>query len=240
MYNLAIIDDDETFLNILKDKLTHILFDIDMDYQMQAYNGPMDFLKTVESKHYDIVLLDIDMLELDGISLAKQLRTIHHPPIIIFVTSKEKYMRNAFGLNVFSFLVKENIDTELETIVTECIQYIDNNKSIILKTDEGLQHLHLDDIICIYSEDRKIKLITIFKTFQVYQETLTSLETKINSPHFICSNRGSIVNLKYVSNTSKGCITFEYSDHIEYISRDKMKSFDKKLMEYILKQRIYK
>lgn len=32
MYNLAIIDDDETFLNILKDKLTHILFDIDMDY----------------------------------------------------------------------------------------------------------------------------------------------------------------------------------------------------------------
>ena len=87
MYNLAIIDDDETFLNILKDKLTHILFDIDMDYQMQAYNGPMDFLKAIESKHYDIILLDIDMPELDGISLAKQLRTIHHPPIIIFVTS---------------------------------------------------------------------------------------------------------------------------------------------------------
>ena len=238
MYNLAIIDDDETFLNILKDKLTHILFDIDMDYQMQAYNGPMDFLKAIESKHYDIILLDIDMPELDGISLAKQLRT--HPPIIIFVTSKEKYMKSAFGLNVFSFLVKESIDTELEAIVTECIQYIDNNKSIILKIDEGLQHLHLDDIICIYSEDRKIKLITIFKTFQVYQETLTSLESKINSPHFICPNRGSIVNLKYISNASKGCITFEYSDHIEYISRDKMKSFDKKLMEYILKQRIYK
>ena len=93
MYNLAIIDDDETFLNILKDKLTHILFDIDMDYQMQAYNGPMDFLKAVGSKHYDIVLLDIDMPELDGISLAKQLRTIHYPPVIIFVTSKEKYMK---------------------------------------------------------------------------------------------------------------------------------------------------
>lgn len=240
MYNFAIIDDDETFLNILNNKLTHLLFSIDIDYQIQSYDKPTEFLKSIDNQTYDIIFLDIDMPKLDGISLAKKLRTIQHPPIIIFVTSKEKYMRNAFGLNVFSFLVKNSIDNELETILTECIQYIDNNKSIILKTDKGLQHFYIDDIICIYSEDRKIKLITFFEDYQVYQETLNSLEKKINSLQFIYPNRSSIVNLKYVSNTKKGCITFEYSDHIEYISRDKIKYFDKKLTEYILEQRIYK
>lgn len=50
MYNFALIDDDETFLSILNKKLTHSLFDIDIDYQIQSYVNPTDFVKSVENK----------------------------------------------------------------------------------------------------------------------------------------------------------------------------------------------
>lgn len=239
MYSFAILDDEEEFLKILENKLTHFLFDMDIDGQIIGYNDPSVFLEQVKSKKFDIILLDIDMPKLDGISLAKKLRNIKHSPIVIFVTSKEEFMPHAFGLNIFAFLIKNNLENELESTLKECLKCIEKNRKVIFKTNKGLCHMSTDDIICIYSEGRKIKLITYFDEYQIYQETLASINKKLNNHQFIYPNRGSIVNLGYVKNTKSGCVTLAKTEHIEYISRDKIKKFDRILTEFILQERAY-
>lgn len=240
MYNIGIVDDNQQFLDIIKNKVSYFLFDSHIDFKIYSYNLAYHLLESVKSLRFDIVLLDIDMPDIDGISLAKELRCLEHSPIIIFLTSKSNFMKDAFGLNVFAFITKNNIENELNMTLQECIKYISSNKSIILKTDKGKQVFYSDDIICVYIEDRKIKLITYLNTYQVYQETISSIYNKINHQDFVFANRSCFANLKYISNTNQGCITFLNTEHIEYISREKVKEFDQQLVEYISKQVLYK
>ena len=239
MYKFALVDDEIVFLKILDQKLSNILFEKHIEYHLSSFNQPTSFLKTLSQENYDIVFLDIDMPNENGIDIARRLRNIDHPPVVIFVTSKEKYMRDAFGMNVFAFIVKEKMNEELAPIMTDCLTYMGKNKGLILKTNQGLHRFYFNDIICVYSEDRKIQLITHLEVFQIYQETLGSIIQKLNHPQFVSPNRGSIVNLRYVSHTKKGCITLEHTDHKEYISRERVKEFDRIFTDYVLGQRIY-
>ena len=239
MYKFALVDDENMFLKILDQKLSNILFQKHVDYHLSSFNKAIDFLKTLSKENYDIVFLDIDMPDENGIDIAHRLRNLCHPPVVIFVTSKEKYMRDAFGMNVFAFIVKEKMNEELAPIMTDCLTYLEKNNGVTLKTNQGLHRFYFNDIICVYSEDRKIQLITYLEVFQIYQETLGSIIQKLNHPQFVSPNRGSIVNLRYVSNTRKGCITLEHTDHKEYISRERVKEFDRIFTDYVLGQRIY-
>ena len=148
-------------------------------------------------------------------------------------------MRDAFGMNVFAFIVKEKMNEELAPIMTDCLTYLEKNNGVTLKTNQGLHRFYFNDIICVYSEDRKIQVITHLEVFQIYQETLGSIIQKLNHPQFVSPNRGSIVNLRYVSHTKKGCITLEHTNHKEYISRERIKEFDRIFTNYVLGQRIY-
>lgn len=239
MYKFALVDDENVFLKILDQKLSNILFEKHIEYHLSSFNQSTAFLKTLSKENYDIVFLDIDMPDENGIDIAHRLRNLCHPPVVIFVTSKEKYMRDAFGMNVFAFIVKEEMDKELAPIMADCLTYMEKNKGLILKTNQGLHRFYFNDIICVYSEDRKIQLITHLEVFQIYQETLGSIAQKLNHPQFVSPNRGSIVNLRYVSNTRKGCVALEHTDHKEYISRERVKEFDRIFTNYVLGQRIY-
>ncbi|MDD6513505.1 LytR/AlgR family response regulator transcription factor [Sharpea azabuensis] len=239
MYKFALVDDEIVFLKILDQKLSNILFEKHIEYHLSSFNQPTSFLKTLSQENYDIVFLDIDMPNENGIDIARRLRNIDHPPVVIFVTSKEKYMRDAFGMNVFAFIVKEKMNEELAPIMTDCLTYLEKNNVVTLKTNQGLHRFYFNDIICVYSEDRKIQVITHLEVFQIYQETLGSIVQKLNHPQFVSPNRGSIVNLRNVSNTRKGCITLEHTNHKEYISRERIKEFDRIFTNYVLGQRIY-
>lgn len=239
MYKFALVDDENMFLKILDQKLSNILFQKHVDYHLSSFNKAIDFLKTLSKENYDIVFLDIDMPDENGIDIAHRLRNLCHPPVVIFVTSKEKYMRDAFGMNVFAFIVKEKMNEELAPIMTDCLTYLEKNNGVTLKTNQGLHRFYFNDIICVYSEVRKIQVITHLEVFQIYQETLGSIVQKLNHPQFVSPNRGSIVNLRYVSNTRKGCITLEHTNHKEYISRERIKEFDRIFTNYVLGQRIY-
>ena len=101
----------------------------------------------------------------NGIVIARRLRNLDHPPVVIYVTSKEKYMRDAFRMNVFAFIVKERMNEELAPIMVDCLTYLEKNNGVTLKTNQELHRFYFNDIICVYSEDRKILFITHFEVF---------------------------------------------------------------------------
>lgn len=94
-------------------------------------------------------------------------------------------------------------------------------------------------MICLYLSKRQLHLISVSGEFIIYQETLSKLVKEINSDHFIYANRSSVINLKYVLNTKDKCVSLDHTEHTEYISRDRVKKFDEKLMDYMMKQELY-
>lgn len=99
---IAIIDDDVYFLNLIKNKLLKLNYNL----ALECYQDPYEFIEHINDFNY--VLLDIEMPEIDGISLAKQLR--NNIISIFFITSHEELMIKAFGKNVEGFILKDDLD----------------------------------------------------------------------------------------------------------------------------------
>lgn len=93
MYKLLICDDEKDIVNALKIYLN------DPNYQLyEAYNGK-EALEIMKREEIHLLLLDIMMPEMDGISAMAKIREFSNVPIIL-LTAKSEDMDKVLGLNV--------------------------------------------------------------------------------------------------------------------------------------------
>lgn len=93
MYKILICDDDLDIVNALK------IYLADDEYQfLEAYNG-LEALEIVESQDVHLVLMDIMMPCMDGISALSKIRAISNVPIIM-LTAKSEDTDKILGLNL--------------------------------------------------------------------------------------------------------------------------------------------
>lgn len=93
MYNILICDDEKDIVNALKIYLS------DTNYTLyEAYNGK-EAVELVEREDIHLILLDIMMPELDGISAMVKIREISNVPVIL-LTAKSEETDKILGLNV--------------------------------------------------------------------------------------------------------------------------------------------
>lgn len=93
MYNILICDDEKDIVNALKIYLN------DTNYQIfEAYTGK-EALEIVEKENIHLILLDIMMPEMDGITAMAKIRAFSNVPIIL-LTAKSEDTDKVLGLNV--------------------------------------------------------------------------------------------------------------------------------------------
>ena len=108
--NITICDDEQIF----RDKITHKLnaFLISKAYPTKEINtyifSSLAELETSPSP--DLLLLDIGFGEETCIDVAKKLRTLHPEMILIIITSLPGYMAEGYDLQVFRYLLKDDLD----------------------------------------------------------------------------------------------------------------------------------
>ncbi len=93
MYNILICDDEKDIVNALKIYLTNDNYKL-----FEAYDG-LEALNVIANQDIDIVLLDIMMPRLDGISVLAKVREKHNMPVIL-LTAKSEDTDKILGLNV--------------------------------------------------------------------------------------------------------------------------------------------
>ena len=110
MISIAICDDNLSAVSEIErvlEQIPHqtILFD--------AFYSGEELLKYVLSSHeyYDIYLLDIEMKSVNGLEVAKQINLFSPNSLIVFITSYEKYIYEAFDALAFNF-IKKPIDNQ--------------------------------------------------------------------------------------------------------------------------------
>lgn len=93
MYNILICDDEKDIVNALKIYLN------DTNYQLfEAYTGK-EALEITEKENIHLILLDIMMPEMDGITAMAKIRAFSNVPIIL-LTAKSEDTDKVLGLNV--------------------------------------------------------------------------------------------------------------------------------------------
>jgi len=114
---VLLVDDEKLQLIRLDNEVRKILKD---DCEIICYSNPVEASEYIENNKVDIAFLDIEMPVINGIKLAKMLKSSNPQVNIIFVTAYDNYAMNAYQLHASGYLSKpvneEKIRTELDNL----------------------------------------------------------------------------------------------------------------------------
>lgn len=236
MYTIGICDDDKYYLDIINSNILEFAKLMNIGVDIYKFESGQDFLNTLTeaSNHFDIIFLDIDMPFINGLETAEKLRTLGIESLLIFVTSMEDKVFDAFGYDALRFVLKRNLKADFQNAFIKAIDVLNQtNKVFSFKTSEGLIKLPINEILYFIFEDRKVKVICHNKLVYILNSvTLLQIEELVSQNGFVPINRYVIVNVKYVSGINKNCLTMDNGDYFD-ISRPKLKDVYKVIADYI-------
>lgn len=108
MINIAICDDDLIVTKSLEKMLYEIAAESNVTIRCEPFYDGAALAEVVSEQHsyFDLIYLDIEMEDMDGIHTARQLRNLALPVLIVYVSAHEEYLKELFSTEPFRFLSK--------------------------------------------------------------------------------------------------------------------------------------
>lgn len=226
---IAVCDDEVIFhqeLHMLLDKYakerkTDILYDF---YK----NG---HLLVASPNEYDVIFLDYQMKEINGLDTARKIRHKNQRSAIIFLTSFSDIVYEAFEVNAFRFLLKPINQVKLFSALDDYMKEQNTHASIQVDEDDNLITIYEDEIIYAEASGKHCYIRTPEKSF-LYKKTLSELEDELPKFSFFRSHRTYLVNFKYIVSHTKTDILFNNNEKA-LISKLKLTEFKNAYITYL-------
>ena len=193
MLRILIIDDEMPARNRLRRMLAEIPA---VHVAGEAASG-QEALNLIPLKEPDVLLLDISMPGLDGMTLAQMLQEQASPPAVIFCTAWSDQAVEAFACDAVDYLVKPVRLERLEAALDKARRFIAKDGGTVsgamLRSTFGgkVKLLPLNDVICLYSEDKYTTAVHE-KGKRVINQPLLELE-KDHADILLRIHRGALV-----------------------------------------------
>lgn len=201
-YKIAICDDLESDRDYLKDLLNKWANDYSHLLNVDAFSSAESFLfHYEEAKDYDILLLDIEMGLMDGVSMAKKIRQDNDAVQIIFITGYSDYIAEGYEVNALHYLMKPVKEEKLFSVLERAIEKISKNDVVLnMETANGMVRVPIYQI-------RFVEVFGNYVTIHANDEvvvkmTLNEVE-KLLDERFYRVGRSVLVNLNEVSRVTK-------------------------------------
>lgn len=168
----------------------------------KEFENPIDSLKYLQENKVDIVFLDINMPELDGMSLGKILTKLNPNIKIIFITAYRDYAAEAFEIKAFDYLLKPYSEKRITEVLNNLAMIKDNSpikevekiNKVTVFLDEKMVVLSLDEIYYIEVSEKES---LVYTQNEIYTSKLkiSKWEEILPKNKFYRTHRAYIVNL---------------------------------------------
>ncbi len=201
MYDVGICDDGKNTCIAIENMLLHYAEEKAVQLNIQIWytgEGLRDYL--AQSGHLDILFLDIELYKMTGIEVGSYIRKeLDNMGLqIIYISWKSSYAQQLFKTQPLDFLIKpitqEQINDTMETaekIITR------KNERFEFQQGKDYHYLPMGDIVYFESERRKVKIVTLQKTYEFYGN-LKKIMKRLPKD-FIVIHQSFIVNKQHIS-----------------------------------------
>jgi DNA-binding LytR/AlgR family response regulator len=199
---IAVCDDEEYYREKIKHLLNKYFHKYQIDFSIDVFSSGEEFYEqAVGMTKYDIVFLDINMKEMNGIDLAHKLRTYKQDVYIVFVTGYVNYALEGYKVDAIRYIMKDTLTVSM----VECMNTIIKKMQIQINKIEfnfmnGKKQIFTDKIL--YIESCKHKLIfkifeTVLMEYEMYDK-LDNIEMKLRGFGFLRIHKSYLINMKYI------------------------------------------
>ncbi len=232
MYKIAIVEDEEKQVAIVKDFLYQYEKEKSVDFQLDFYSDGDEIVEKFDCS-YDLILMDIMMQFMDGMTAAEEIRKKDESVFIIFITNMVNYAIKGYQVGAFDYILKPIQYFQLEKSLTRALAKLNKDDSdayLNIKTNSGARRILLNDIYYIDSYGHYLTFHTVKGEYSVYMR-VKDLEAELSGKDFFRVNKGLIVNLRHIDGFDDGCCII--GEERLAVSRSRKKEFMEALTYYM-------
>ncbi len=211
---VAICDDDKNQLNSLQSVIEKWGRISGSSCEVSAFPSAEAFLFAYEEdKHWDILLLDVEMEGMSGMGLARRVRQDNLRAEIIFVTSHFEFVSEGYEVDALHYLTKPVPEDKLMEVLDKAGERLAAEPPSQVITCEGeTVKLYERDILYVESFRHYISIHTKDREYKI-KENISAFEERLRGGFFRI-HRSYLVNLKYVIRIGRTAVTVEGGEEL--------------------------
>lgn len=204
IYRIAVCDDRQTDRDYLALLLNEWAAGVGHVVQTQLFPSAEAFLFCYEEdKSWDMLLLDIEMDGMDGVTLAKTIRRDNRTVQLIFVTGYSEYISEGYEVSALHYLVKpirkEKLFAVLDRAAEQCVK---NGRYLTLEQSKEMIRLPLYEIRYLEASQNYVTIHGEKGLKLTVRHTLSELERELDD-RFFRTGRSYIVNLACIRKVTR-------------------------------------
>ncbi len=231
MINIAIVEDEKSSADLLKSYFDKYSEKKGTKFRIVHFDNPVNFLTNYTS-NYDMVLMDIELPDINGLDVSRKLRHLDKTVTLIFVTNMSQFAVMGYEVDAFDYIVKPVMYYDFALKLERALEHI-NSRNIT-----KLQVVVDDAIKCISSSE--LKYVEVINHRLIYHTTdgefvatgsLKGVEQRLIPAGFAKCNNCYLVNLRYVTGIKDFTVTVD-GEELQ-ISHPKRREFKRALNDYL-------
>lgn len=232
--NIAICDDEALQLKLLSNYCLNWCKNEEIKCNISTFSSGEAFLFSYEDNPtFDIILLDIQMKELNGMDLAKTLRKAKDPAALIFITGLKDYVFEGYQVQAIDYLLKPIEENRLYEALGSAYSYLSKaskDNFLLLQQNNQVIKLPVASIILMESQGHNTKIYTEAAVY-LSNEGISSYERKLSKSSFFKCHRCYLINIAKITAITKTEVHLEES-HIIPIARGKWEELNKAFLSF--------
>lgn len=202
MIRVAVCDDENKICANLEKFILDFCEENHLEAEIEVFASGNDLCNSLtENQYFDIILLDIEMSNGNGISVGKYIRNELQDDVtqIIFVSGKNGYDRQLFEFHPLDFITKPVSFDKISKVLKKYIKmYSDQGEFFSYKSGHNTYWVKIKDILYFECQDRKINIFDNNNISHEFYGTMDNVFEQIKAKGFMMIHKSYIINYLYV------------------------------------------
>lgn len=232
MLKIAICDDEPFMAREIADRLSGYMEEKRVaSYRADSFSSGRALLES--GREFDLIFLDIQMEQPDGMETAKALRQRESRGLLVFVTVLKECVFDAFEVEAFDYLIKPLDSERFRRTMDRAVKALEQRtaKSVMVRRGTSREVIPLARIVYCEVQGRKIYLRESDGNIIDFYERLDDFQRRVDGRFFRC-HRSYLVNLEYVRGCRAGQVTLARGGQIP-VSRPRERELTEALLRYM-------
>ena len=200
--NIAIIDDLPEELENIRRILSGYAAASRIGLSISAFSSAEELLADYRPLQYGAVFLDIYMEGMSGIDAARRIRETDKDALIVFLTTSEDHMPEAFRLHAYEYIIKPVSKEKLFPVMDDILRRTTPVEAprFSFVTPQGETAISYDDLVMVGTDAHNYLEVTdSFGETQKTRMTFSAAgELLLQDKRFLLIRRGVIVNMAFI------------------------------------------
>lgn len=231
MIQLAIVEDENTYAEQLTEYIRQYEKESGNKINIVRFTDGDEIVENYTGE-FDIILMDIQMRFMDGMTAAEKIRKLDGEVIIMFITNMTNYAIRGYQVDALDYVVKPvtyfSFSKKLERAIGKMKKR--ESRTITVHMQSGVMKLVVNDIYYIESEGHNLYYVTKSGKIKT-RAKMRDVEETLTPYGFFRSNKGYLVNMQYVDGVQEGCCIIHGEKLL--ISRARRSDFMSTMADYI-------